>query len=464
MERSEETSFGTRHFGTAALGDIRRTRRLAQLADAFLRQPEASLPRKCGSAANYQALLGLLDCPDVTHAAVIEAHCQRTRRTLGPCAQPVTLLVGDITELDFTSRRALKDQLGPIGNGRGFGYECFNLLAIDPQRRAVIGLVNQLLFRRRRRKIPRSRASRLPAEERQSGLWVRATRDLPAVPGPTRVVRVFDREGDTDEVLRAPGEYLIRSRTDRRILAGSGPDAPEGKLHALLRTLPSQGTREVVVEPSPTRAGRVARCGVSFAGVQIRWSKPNGSPDGDPTCAFGVRVWELEPPAGEDGLEWLLLTNVAVGNVPEAQARVDWYECRWLVEEYHKALKSGVGIESAQLTRRERLEPLIGMLSVVALELLWVRDAARDPSLADRPAEEVVDEVLVEVLSHAVPGPAGPAERMTVRTFYRAVARLGGYMGNFRKKPPGWPVLWHGWVRLNTMAQGVMMIRNQRNL
>lgn len=464
MGPGEERSFGYRHFGAASLGDIRRTRRLAQLADAFLQQPEASLPRKCGSSANYQALLGLLDCPDVTHAAVINAHCQRTRHALGPCAQPVILLVGDITELDFTSRRALEDQLGPIGNGRGIGYECFNLLAVDPQRRSVIGLVHQLLFRRRRRKIAKSRASRLPVEKRQSGLWVRATRDLPPAPGATRLVRVFDREGDTDEVLKAPLEYLIRSRTNRRILTGSGADAPEGKLHTFLRTLPSQDTREVVVEPSPQRAGRVARCGVSFAGVQIRWSKPNGSPDGDPTRAFGVRVWELEPPAGEDGLEWVLLTNVAVEDVSDALARVDWYECRWLVEEYHKALKSGVGIEKAQLTQRARLEPLIGMLSVVALELLWVRDAARDPSVADRPAEELVEDVLVEVLSRAGVARTGRSERMTVREFYQAVARLGGYMGNFRKKPPGWPALWHGWVRLNTMAQGVTIIRSQRNL
>jgi len=448
-------SFGSRHFGGASLGDIRRTQRLVQLADEFLKQPEASLPRKCGSPANYQALLNLLQQTEVTHSSTIDSHCQLTRQALSRRTQQLTLLVGDITELDFTSKRSLQNQLGPIGNGNGFGYECFNLLAVDPQERCVIGLANQLLFRRRRRKGSKTQTRKLSIDKRQSGLWLRATQDLPPPPTNTRWVRVFDREADTDEVLKAPLDYLIRSRTNRRILEGLEPDAKEGKLHTFLRSLPAAGTREVVVQPTTTHAGRTALCGVSFAAVQIRWSKPNGSAAGAPTRAFGVRIWELNPPAGEEGIEWLLLSSLAVENLSDALACVDNYECRWLSEEYHKALKTGVRIEQPQLTDRERLEPLLGILSVVALELLRVRDAARNESQMEKPADELIEGILVEVMSRQAVGVKFRSARMTLGEFYRALARLGGYLGNFKKKPPGWQTLWHGWMRLNTMAQGL---------
>jgi hypothetical protein len=454
-------SFGAHHFGGAVLGDLRRTRRLVELADAFLLDPQGSLPRKCGSSANYQALLGLLGAEPVTHAAVLAHHRHRTHELIRARTDTVTLLVGDITELDFTSRAALKDQLGPIGNGGGFGYECFNLLAVDPQRRAVLGLAHQILFRRRTAKLSRSQIARLPVEQRQSGLWIRATADRPPTPSGAPVVRVFDREGDTDAVLRAPGAYLIRSRTDRNIRTGADPDAPAGKLHAFLRAQPEQGRRTVVVEPTPGDPGRTAVCAVSSAELHLCWSR---SPRNPTSRAWGVRVWELAPPAGAEGVEWLLLTNVPVPDVGAAQERVDWYECRWLSEEYHKALKTGVRIEEPQLTDRDRLEPLLGILSVVALDLLWVRDAARDPVRGSEPAEHHVDPVLVELAQRSPTGVPVRGASMTVAEFYQIVARLGGYLGTFKKKPPGWQTLWHGWNRLNRMAHGAWLLRDQRNL
>jgi hypothetical protein len=460
-ESVEDLLFGVRHFGTAQLGDLRRTRRLVQLADEFCKRPQATLPSKCGSSANYQGLLGLLDSTQVTHAAVLAPHLQLTHDTITRRTDAVTLLVGDITELDYTSKASLKDQLGPIGNGGGFGFECFNLLAVDPQSRTVLGVANQILFRRRKRKMAKAKIAQLPAEKRQSGLWLRATRDQTATPPGVCVVRVFDREGDINEVLQAPGSYLIRSRTNRRIRQGFAADAPLGKLHTFLRTLPEQGRRTVVVEPSPGRAGRTAVCGVSYAPVQICWPQSDPKP---PSRAWGVRVWELAPPAGEEALEWLLLTNVPVESVAAAQQRIDWYECRWLSEEYHKALKTGVRIEAVQLTERERLEPLIGLLSVVALNLLWLRDAARDPVSVDRPAEELVDPLLVVLAQASSTGVTVRGMRMTVGEFYHAVARLGGYLGNFNKRPPGWQTLWRGWSQLSGMAHGVRTFRNQRNL
>jgi len=62
-------------------------------------------------------------------------------------------------------------------------------------------------------------------------------------------------------------------------------------------------------------------------------------------------------------------------------------------------LKTGCGVEQLQFTSLEALEPAIGLLSVVAVELPRLRDAARDRSLSSCSAREWVDELSVRVLS-----------------------------------------------------------------
>ena len=70
-----------------------------------------------------------------------------------------------------------------------------------------------------------------------------------------------------------------------------------------------------------------------------------------------------------------------------------------VVEDYHKGMKTGLSIEALQLTTRARLEAAVGVLSVVAVVLLAVRDAGRAEATAARPASERVPPLWVEVLS-----------------------------------------------------------------
>ena len=67
-----------------------------------------------------------------------------------------------------------------------------------------------------------------------------------------------------------------------------------------------------------------------------------------------------EDPPGEEPIEWILLTNRPVESAEAAREVVEDYACRWMVEDYHKAMKTGCGIEETQMTtlhglRREAL-------------------------------------------------------------------------------------------------------------
>src|SRR5437016_5675256 len=108
-------------------------------------------------------------------------------------------------------------------------------------------------------------------------------------------------------------------------------------------------------------------------------------------------------------------------------------------------MKTGCAIEKPQLRRAERLEPLLALLSVVALALLQLRDAARNVEAATRLATEVFPPLSVEVLSrHRY----GESRALSLQEFLYALARLGGYQDRPKAGPPGWQVLWKGWGEL----------------
>src|SRR5439155_17988625 len=90
-----------------------------------------------------------------------------------------------------------------------------------------------------------------------------------------------------------------------------------------------------------------------------------------------VRVWEEAPPAGAEDIEWILLCDAAVTTWAEAQDRALQYACRWLIEEFHKALKTGLGAERLQLEEGDRLFAAVAILSVVASLLIGLRVLVR---------------------------------------------------------------------------------------
>src|SRR5262245_23830284 len=122
--------FGTRNFGTAPLGDRRRTRRLVRIADRIATHPRGSLPEKMPSPADLRALYRLMNHPRTTHQAVLEPHYQQTRARMAACAE-VVLIIHDATELCLTGKRSLHPDLGPLAyGGVARGYVCHNSLAI----------------------------------------------------------------------------------------------------------------------------------------------------------------------------------------------------------------------------------------------------------------------------------------------------------------------------------------------
>jgi hypothetical protein len=458
-------SFGERNFGHAQLGDQRRTRRLVDLANQMALRPGGTLPQKIRSPADLQAFYRLMRKKQVTHAAILEAHRQATVARIEELEGTV-LVIHDTTELEYTTHKSL-DGLGKIGNGNRRGYITHNSLAVDPKTRDVLGLYNQVLHRRAEVSESETRTQRRNRSSRESLLWIKGTEPLPAS---RQLVDVCDRGADSFEFLEhevsSGRRFVIRSCYDRCIFLGHGEpkESESGKLHQYARTLSQAGTWTLQVTSksemrSPNRKGkkklvvrkkREATMAVAFAAVQIKPSKCHkGS---RPLKVWIVRVWEIDPPEGEERLEWILITNEPVRSFEAAYRVVGWYECRWIIEEYHKGMKTGCRIESPQFTSEERLQPAIAVLSVVALTLLQLRQASRRPDAKTRKATTVIGTSYVEVLS------LWRHKKIqldwTVHEFYYALARLGGHQNRKHDHAPGWQVIWEGWKELLPMVIG----------
>ena len=449
-------SFGEEHFGAAQLGDQRRTKRLTQLADRMVRHPGGTLPEKIDDPASLKALYRLMDKEEVTHASVLAPSRERTLRLMRE-TECTVLLVHDGTELDYSGLTSLKG-LGEIGSGTHRGYLAHNVLAVVAETRDVLGLAYQKLAKRPKARNKETRQETRARADRLSRCWKDASATIPAAAAGRRQIEVADRGADIleflDFVQSQEKSYLVRSQYNRRISLENGE---ETRLHDYARRLPAAGYKSVEVPATKQRAARTAR-------VSIAWSKltllvprqPRGEIRGVPLSCWVICVREVDPPTGVQPLEWILLTNVAVERLGDACQRIEWYECRWIIEEYHKALKTGCSVERLQFTTEERLKPAIGFLSVIALFLLNLRNASRRADAQQRLATELLPELSVVMLSlwrYKQPRPD-----LTVHEFYYALARLGGHQNRKHDHRPGWLVLWRGWTKLQPMIEAATIL------
>ena len=454
-------SFGEVNFGAAELGDRRRTKRLVKLADQLSRHPGGSLPDKLKSPADLRALYRLCDCDEVTHEAILAPHRAVTLARVQDHGGTL-LVIHDATELDYTSRKSLKD-LGQIGNGRGRGYICHNSLVLDPQGGGtVFGLANQILHRRATVPEKETKDRRRRRKSRESRLWMEGTKVLPAE---WRLVDVCDRGADTFEFLEHEAHsgrrFVVRSAHSRAILIGHGDEDQSFHLHAYARSLPTLGMRQFTIRAQDGQPARKVKLAVSGAPIRVKAPHAKHGEHGNtPLALWVVSVREVNPPCGTEPLEWILLTNQPAETIDEACMVIDWYEDRWVIEEYHKGKKTGCGIEKLQFTSEDRLQPMIALLSIVTLTLLNLRDASRQPDATIRLATEIISLDYVRVLSgwrhkqiH---------EEWTIHDFFFALARLGGHQNRKGDKPPGWLVLWRGWTTLQAMVDGATASRRKK--
>jgi hypothetical protein len=441
-------------FGFADVGEPRLNKRLVKIATNLAANPAGTLPQAFTDWAELKAAYRFFDNPKVDYAKVVQPHLERTQKA---CREPGEyLIIEDSTILDYTRHRKTRD-LGVVGDGNQRGFELHSALAMRVEgwtleqrpEGQLIGLFNQQCRRPALAPEGENRWQRLK-RPRRSTWWAETFKSV--VPGrsDSQWIYLADRESDFYEPIQtcqnSGVDFIIRAYQDRRLADGSG------KLRASLTTAAMLGHSTVELR---SRGGEPARTAiVELRSVRVDLDGP-WRPGGWQEPLRGVTVVEVRevstPQDIKEPLHWILLTSLPCQTLVQARRVVGRYTARWLVEEYHKALKSGAGVEKSQLEQAGRLAALVAVLAVVAVRLLNTKLLARS-----RPVGKEANECFgLEALTLLENKFGKPQEGWNNRTVLVATARLGGFPARKHDGLPGWQIIWRGWQRLMWMSEGL---------
>jgi hypothetical protein len=436
----------------ALVWDPRCRKSLATMVERLTQHPEASFSHAGGPAAR-QAAHRIFEHPSSTPAGLLQGHFAETARRCGE--HPLVLAVQDSTAFDFTSHKATAD-LGPLGPGRTRGLMGHSVLAVTPEG-LPLGLLHLAVWARdpEQRGQKQTRRQR-PTREKESQKWLDGLTGTEAVlPPEQRVLVVADREADVFAYLAAPRrphtDLLVRAGQPRLVTVAR-PAAAGGEERASLlvvaKSAPVVGHMQVRVPRRPGRPEHEVTLQVRATAGQIQ--PPRHRQAGEPNTPQPVSILcatEVEPPAGEEPIQWILVTTREVTSAAAACQMVRYYARRWVIERWHFTLKSGCRVERLQIDDAASLKNALAVYGVVAWRLLWMTHLARvEP---EQPAAAVVGLAERVVLEEATGQPVG-----TVREAVRAIAKLGGFAGTPAMGEPGVKSLWLGWRQLEAMVAG----------
>ncbi len=454
LENAERWAVQT--FGTAELGDPRRTDRLVTMAAALAENPAASLPKSMRNWADTLAAYRLLDNEAITHEQIMAPHWMQTRKEALQCQH--VLLLADTTDITLSTHESTTGG-GPIGRGnKAQGFFVHTVLAMDADTQQLLGCMYQEPFVRQPAPKKETKAQR-NKRPRESQVWERSIQAIGAVADKQKWIYVGDRGSDLYTFWQTCSQlgydFVLRVAQDRRVCLDEVEDTEDPevqRLKTLARSLAAQGGRLLQVPAQRQRPAREAFVQISWQKVRIQPPMHGAKLDHTEITAWVVRVWEPSPPQDVEPLEWLLVTTVPVQSTQDAWERVKWYKWRWLLEDFHKVLKTGCGMEDRFLQTGAALWKLLGILTPMAMRLLWLRQTAQ--LAPDAPATEVVSQEVVCIVTLLN---KRPGVTLTANELWGTIASFGGYLNRKCDGPPGWQTLWQGWMYIQTVLEGVRL-------
>jgi len=441
-------------WGTVELGDRRLTQRLVAYGRARFSRPTANLPQACGSRAATKAAYRLLQHENASLQQFLSGHRETTLSRAA--SEPIVLAIQDTTSLNYSTHQATEG-LGPIastGADSTLGMEVHSLMLANLAG-TPLGLLDVQAWARDPKAYGKSaQRSKRPTKDKESQKWLNgyAAADAAAKRFErTQVVVVGDREADIYDLFKTAAagraQLLVRATQPRRILT------PDGKVEGLLwdcvRQEPAAAVMEVHVPRRGSRRARIAHVELRYREVDICQPRNRG---GKRTSVrvFAVAATEAADTAVADEaepIEWLLLTTLPVASAEQAAEMVRWYTQRWLIEVFHRTLKSGCGVENRQAKWEATLEAALAVDVVVAWRVMWLTKLGRETP--DVPCSIFFEQEEWQALHCVVKQTkTPPPEPPRLHDAMRMVAGLGGFLGRKCDGNPGAQTIWRGLERL----------------
>jgi hypothetical protein len=328
----------------------------------------------------------------------------------------------------------------------------------DVGEKQIVGLAGALTYYRAFKPKNETRVQRL-ARNRESDLWGNLVEQVGSAPEDSQWIHVFDRGGDFFEAMcrikLTDNDWVIRaSKLNRNVLDCKGKTV---KLSAAIKDATELGTFTISLRSTPRHSARTAKLKLSFC--EITFPAPVHKSPWLKQCQIkqlpmrAVVATEVDTPKGNQPICWVILTSLPIESFADAWSVLEYYEHRWMIEEYNRVAKSGCSIEKHALRTSDRLEALIGLTSVVAVRLFQLKLVGRNQP--DAKAVTHVPSTWLKCLK--LMRPKVKLTEMTVYAFFRELAKLGGFLGRKHDGEPGWQTIWKGYQRLHQTAIGIAL-------
>jgi hypothetical protein len=443
---------------TIKLGDQRLNERARQVLADLGAQPGASIPAACGGWAETKAAYRLFDHERVGPQEVLEPHYAGSEQRLGE--HRLVLCIQDTSELDDTGKSDIEG-LGPLNYETRRGLYLHPTLAVTPER-VPLGVLDAWFWAREPGSLGQDKDPHRPIDEKESIRWREGYQrvcELQARVPETRLVYTADREADIYELFvechpaqqtRGHGaEWLIRSEHDRKLSDGR-------KLWQAAAAAPVLAQVEFDMPATEKRTARHLVQTLQAVRVTLKAPYRAGEalPDVEVTALLAK---EVNPPAGEAPITWLLLTSVPIGTAEQAVEVLQWYLCRWQIEVFFRVLKSGCKIEELQLEKLERLEPALALYLIIAWRVLYLTMLGR--TCPELPCNVVFADEEWQAVYLVAKRQAPPELPPSLNEMIRMVAGFGGFLN---RKGDGFPGPQTLWIGLQRTRDFVLALEAQR--
>src|SRR5881628_2691973 len=461
-------NWAKQEFGDAPLGDARLSGRLVEIAQSKAEKPGRAFTGVAeGDWPAVKAYYRFIDHADeeaVTMGHILEPHRERTIQRMK--GQRTVLCIQDGSDLDYTSLAQCED-LGVIGTNQtgaqSRGLHLHSTLAVAPNG-LPLGVLRAACVAPQLKSPDEKRPSyAIPIEEKDTFCWIeglRDTMDLAAQMPQTRLINVCDREADFFELFeeqrRNPCVDLLVRANHNRVITDEPFKLFEAVRQAPLQTkvqvhVPRQSARPKLSKKKakPKRPSRQAELEVRYQRIRLRPSKYYSGKT--PLDIWVLHAAETAPPEGTSPVEWFLLTTLDIRSAEDAVQCLRWYCLRWRIEDFHRVLKSGCGVEQIAHETAERIRRAIAINLVIAWRIMLMTLLGRET--AELPPEVLFSNIELHVLqAYAKKKRLEPPA--TLRDTVRLVARIGGYLGRKSDPEPGHQLMWRGYLQLQLMCDG----------
>jgi hypothetical protein len=358
--------------------------------------------------------------------------------------------------LDYTHHPATKG-LGVMHDKEHHGLMMHTTIAVTPQR-VPLGIIHQQVWSRPEQDFGKKhKRKQRPINEKESQRWLtslESTSNISKQMPETTIVNIGDREADIYDLFMLSEtlsqHLLIRACWDRLVAH------PEHYLWSYMEIQPDTGRLTITVPRKDKQPSRQAELIVRYAQVTLNPPKRSTPEILTPITLWSVFVCEEHPPEGVEPISWLLLSSLPVNSFEEACERVSWYTCRWVIEIYHKVLKSGCRVEERQFEDSDTIRRYLSLDCIVSWRILYLTMLGRDkPDLACTAILEAYEWQSLYCFIHKTNIP--PEDPPTLRQVTRWIAQLGGFMGRKGDGEPGVTVLWLGFQRLYDIANSWLL-------